>query len=294
MAPKNYLTMEANIDANAREIDFVSRFQNNWDELLEALQISNRIRKEPGTQLVAYTASVTLENTVGEGEEIPYSLAEVEAVPLTDITLGKYAKAVSIEAVNKFGAELAVRKTDNAFLNELQGNVLTAMYTFLQTGILTDSAANFQAGVAKAIGSVKQAFMQKRLGYGQIICFVNIMDAYNYLGAANLTVQSLFGIDYVENFMGADRLVLSSEIPSGTIVATPADNMILYYVDPSDANFAAMGLNYTTVGVTPLIGFHVNGNYNTAVGETFALMGMVLAAEYIDGIAVITIPGESE
>jgi len=294
MAPKNYLTMEANIDANAREIDFVSRFQNNWDELLEALQISNRIRKEPGTQLVAYTASVTLENTVGEGEEIPYSLAEVEAVPLTDITLGKYAKAVSIEAVNKFGAELAVRKTDNAFLNELQGNVLTAMYTFLQTGTLTDSAANFQAGVAKAIGSVKQAFMQKRLGYGQIICFVNIMDAYNYLGAANLTVQSLFGIDYVENFMGADRLVLSSEIPSGTIVATPADNMILYYVDPSDANFAAMGLNYTTVGVTPLIGFHVNGNYNTAVGETFALMGMVLAAEYIDGIAVITIPGESE
>ena len=294
MAPKNYLTMEANIDAEARAIDFVSRFQENWDALLEALNISNMIRKQPGTQLVTYKADVTLESSVGEGEEIPYSLAEVEEIPLTDITLLKYAKAVSIEAVNKFGAEVAVRKTDNAFLHELQGNVLSAMYTFLQTGSLTGTAANFQAGVAAAIGKVKNAFMQKRLGYGNVIVFVNVLDAYTYLGAANLTVQSLFGIDYVENFMGADRLVLTSEIPSGTIVATPADNMILYYVDPSDSNFAALGLDYTTVGVTPLIGFHVNGNYSTAVGECFALMGMVLAAEYIDGIAVISIPGESE
>ena len=42
-------------------------------------------------------------------------------------------------------------------------------------------------------------------------------------------------------------------------------------------------------GETNLIGFHVNGNYNTAVGETFAIMGMTLWAEYLDGIAVVTV-----
>ena len=37
------------------------------------------------------------------------------------------------------------------------------------------------------------------------------------------------------------------------------------------------------------IGFHVQGNYNTAVSESFALMGMTLMAEYLDGIAIVDI-----
>ena len=42
-------------------------------------------------------------------------------------------------------------------------------------------------------------------------------------------------------------------------------------------------------GETNLIGFHANGNYSTAVGESYALMGMKLWAEYLDGIANITV-----
>ena len=42
-------------------------------------------------------------------------------------------------------------------------------------------------------------------------------------------------------------------------------------------------------GQTNLIGFHAEGNYTTAVGESFALMGMTLWAEYADAIAVVTV-----
>ena len=42
-------------------------------------------------------------------------------------------------------------------------------------------------------------------------------------------------------------------------------------------------------GETNLIGFHANGNYSTAVGESFALMGMTLWAEYADAIAIVTV-----
>lgn len=62
----------------------------------------------------------------------------------------------------------------------------------------------------------------------------------------------------------------------------------LYYIDPSDSEFARLGLNYTVQGETNLIGFHAQGNYTTAVGETFALMGMKLWAEYLDGISVVS------
>jgi len=290
MAVKQNLTMVANINASIREVDFVTRFGRNWDSLREILSIMRPIRKTPGTQLVSYNATVTLEpGTVAEGEEIPYSLAQITPVAYQDVVLEKFAKAVSIEAVNKYGAAIAVQKTDDAFLTELQDTVMTRFYTFLQTGTLTDTAADFQAGVAKAIGKVKNKFKTMHRDVTKIVVFVNTLDAYDYLGAAQLTVQTLFGIDYVENFMGADKLIISSDIPQGKIIATPVENIDLYYVDPSDGDFGQLGLNYTVEGVTNLIGFHVEGNYSHAVGEVYALMGMALWAEYLDGIAVITV-----
>ena len=84
-------------------------------------------------------------------------------------------------------------------------------------------------------------------------------------------------------------MFLSSKIPAGEVIATPVENIDLYYIDPSDSDFAKLGLEYRVDGETNLIGFHANGNYSTAVGESFALMGMTLWAEYLDGIAVVEV-----
>lgn len=294
MPAKDKLTTQADIQVTAREKDFVTRFGKNWNALREILGIMRPIKKDAGTQLVSYEGrmkSAELQGgaSVGEGEEIPYT--EFEVVPATygELTLEKYAKAVSIEAVNKYGAAVAVQKTDDAFLNELQGNVMDRFYTFLATGSLTSTQATFQSAVAMSIGLVKDKFKKMHRDVTSVVTFVNTLDAYEYLGAANLTVQTSFGIDYVENFMGAQTLILSSEIARGKVISTPVDNIVLYYVDPSSADFAALGLNYTTDGETNLIGFHASGDYSHAVGESFALMGLTLWAEYLDGISVVTI-----
>lgn len=281
----------------AREIDFVSRFTNNWESLRQILGIMNPVRKQPGTTLRSYTASVTLENgNINPGNVIPYSKASVQQVAKADLTLRKYAKAVPIEDVTKYGAAIAVQKTDDAFLNELQGLVLNDFYTFLtdSTNATTGTETTFQMGVAMAIGRVRDKFKRMRKNASDVIVFVNTLDAYRYLGAANVTVQTSFGIDYVENFLGARTMILSSEIDEGTVIATPADNIVLYYIDPADGEFAQLGLQYTVEGETNLIGFHANGNYTTAVGESFALMGIALWAEYADGIAIITIDPDYE
>lgn len=289
MAKAN-LTITTDIRVRAREVDFVTRFTKNWDSLREVLGIMRPIRKDPGTTLTSSEAYVVLQNgNVGEGEEIPYSKAGVRPVAFADLTLEKYAKAVSIEAVNKWGAAVAVQKTDAAFLNELQGNVLDRFYTFLQTGTLKSTETTFQMGIAMAIGKVVDKFKKMRRDYTNIVVFVNTLDAYRYLGAANITVQNQFGIQYVKDFLGAQTMILSSEIPAGKVIATPAENIVLYYVDPGDSDFKELGLDYTVQGETNLIGFHANGNYNTAVGESFALMGLMLWAEYLDAISVVTI-----
>lgn len=276
----------------AREIDFVSRFTQNWEALREILGIMRPIRKTPGTQLISYTAEIDLEDgDVDPGEIIPYSKATVQQFTKADLNLLKYAKAVPIEDVNRYGAEVAVQKTDEAFLNELQTTVLDNFYTFLtdDTNALTSTETSFQMGVAMAIGQVRDKFKKMRKNASEIVVFVNTLDAYRYLGAAEISVQSAFGIDYVQNFMGARTMILSSEIDEGTVIGVPADNIVLYYVDPGDGQFAQLGLNYTVQGETNLIGFHAQGAYHTAVGESYALMGMALWAEYADAIAIVTV-----
>jgi hypothetical protein len=139
-----------------------------------------------------------------------------------------------------------------------------------------------------AIGKVKDKFKKMRKNHSKIVVWVNTLDAYKYLGAAELTIQSAFGIDYVENFMGADKMILSSEIAEGKVIATPVENLALYYLDAADSDFARAGLEYTVDGVTNLIGFHTEGKYSHAVSECYAIMGATMFAEYLNGIAVVT------
>ena len=278
-------------DVTAREVDFVTRFADNWEALRSILGIMRPIRKAPGTQLISYTAEVALENgDVAPGNVIPYSKTTITQAAKGDLEIKKYAKAVPIEDVNKYGAAIAVEKSDDAFLTKLQNEVLNNFYTFLNTGTLTGEASTWQAALAKAQGEVLNKFASMQKDVTSVVGFANILDAYDYLGAAEITVQTRFGVQYVEDFLGYSVLFLlpAPRVARGTVIATPVENMDLYYIDPSDSDFAKLGLNYTTQGETNLIGFHAQGNYSTAVGESYALMGMALWAEYIDGIAKIT------
>lgn len=292
MAAKDNLTMQADIQVTAREIDFVTRFARNWEHLREILGIMRPIRKEPGAVLKSKTASVVLESgEVGEGEEIPYSQATVQEKDYAEMTVEKYAKATSLEAIKTYGYDTAVAMTDDEFLFQLQNEVTGRFYDYLNTGTLSISETTWQRALAMAKGSVINKFKQMHRTATSIVGFVNVMDLYDYLGDKDITIQSEFGFNYVQNFMGFSTIFLLSdeEIARGRVIATPVENIVLYYVDPSMSDFSRAGLTYTTDGETNLIGFHTQGNYNTAVSECFAIMGMVLFAEYLDAIAVADI-----
>lgn len=298
MAAKTNLTTSAQFSTSAREVDFVTRFNDNWDALRDIMGIMRPIRKAPGTKLVSYKASVdgTLAGgTVGEGEEIPFTKMKVEPVAYGDIEVDKYAKSVTIESVNKYGATVAVEKTDDAFLVALQNNVLTKFYTFLATGTLeVTGATTWQKALALAKGKVLDKFAGMDKDVTKVVGFANIMDFYEYLGDKEITTQTQFGLTYVKDFLGYSTLFLLPDkyIASNKVIATPVENIDLYYIDPADSDFAKMGLVYTVKGETNLIGVHVEGDYSRATGDMYAIMGMKLWAEYLDGIAVATVAGE--
>lgn len=295
MAAKTNLTGTGQFSTvTAREVDFVTRFTRNWTNLTEILGIMRPIRKAPGTKLVSYEAEIdgTLaDGTVAEGDEIPFTKFKVTEKGYGDIEIKKYAKSVSVEAVQKYGADIAVEKTDEQFIVELQNNVLTNFYTFLNTGSLKGTKTTWKEALAVAKGAVLEKFSGMNRSVTDVVGFVNIMDVYEYLGGAEITVQTAFGVTYVKNFLGYSTLFLlpAAYVTSGTVIATPIENIDLYYVDPADSDFAKLGLQYTVDGDTNLLGFHVEGDYSRATGDCYAIMGMKLWAEYLDGIAVYTV-----
>ena len=295
MAAKENVTISTQFTTSAREVDFVTRFNDNWDALRTILGIMRPIRKAPGTKLVSYKAEVDGDlqggAAVAEGDEIPFTKMKVSPVTYGDIEVAKYAKSVTIESVAKYGAEVAVEKTDDAFLVALQNKVLGDFYTFLATGSLALTPKTWQLALAQAKGKVLAKFMGMDKDVTEVVGFANIMDFYDYLGDKEITTQTMFGLTYVQNFLGYSTLFLLPDkyVAAGKVIATPVENIDLYYVDPSDSDFAKLGLNYTVKGETNLIGVHVEGDYSRATGDMYAIIGMKLWAEYLDGIAVATV-----
>ncbi len=287
---KEGLTMTADLQVAAREIDFVTRFARNWEHLREILGIMRPVRKELGAVLKSKTAQVELQDgAVEEGEAIPLSKATVTEKPYKEMKLEKFKKSVSIEAINDHGYDVAVAMTDEAFLFELQTNVTGRFYKYLNTGTLTAVESTWQRALAMAKGNVINQFKKIHRSVTSVVGFANVLDLYDHLGDKDISVQNAFGFQYIKNFLGYDVIFLLSdaEIKRGRVIATPVENIVLYFVDPSHNDFAKAGLVFTTDGDTNLIGFHTDGNYDTVTSECTAIMGMELFAEYQDAIAVI-------
>lgn len=291
MAVTPNTTTTANFQIDAKTIDFVERFNLNWDAITEIMGIMRPVRKAPGTKLTSYKVEITRgSGQPAEGDEVELSQANVTPVSYKDLSLKADRMRITAQDVEKYGADVAVKRTTNAFINKVQGEILDEFYEFALTGELTGSEDTFQMAVSMAVAKVKDKFKKMRLNYGNIVVFANTLDVGRYLGSAQISTQTQNGVEYLKNFLGADTMIVSSEIPEGKVVAIPADNIVLYYVDPADSDFKELGLDYYTGnGETNLIGAHREGVYGRISGDTHILYGLTLWAEYLDAIAVITV-----
>ncbi|RHV87195.1 hypothetical protein DXA96_13840 [Lachnospiraceae bacterium OF09-33XD] len=284
------MTGQTQIQVRAREIDFVTSFGKNLQALLDVMGITRMIRKENGSVLKTKKVSGTLQSgEVAEGDEIPLSQYTVEETPFDTIRIEKYRKGVSIEAIAEKGYDAAVQSTDDEFKSDLINKVSDRFYAQLKAGSLVGHETTWQMAVAMAIGKVIDKFQKMKRTATGVALWVNTLDVYKYIGAANITLQTAFGFKYIQDFMGANVVFISSEIPENVVVATPLNNIVAYYVDPGDSEFVRAGLQYTTDTETGFIGFHAQGTYERAISDMFAIMGLRLFCEYQDAIAYIAV-----
>lgn len=274
-----------------RPVDFASRFDKEVRVLENLFPNIRMIERKPGEQLYSKKASVTLNaNAVGEGEEIPYNAVTFTEVPVGTVTLDKQAIAPSLEAVLKSGYS-ATQAADDDMLFKMLNKIATNMVNFIATGTLTSdyTTVDFASAVSEAIAQVQTKWENMNLGYSEIVGFCNTLDMYRYFGANPPTTQRSFALDYIKDYFGISKLFYSSKIPKGKVLATPAENIIMDYVNFNNADVAKMDFNFTTTGERGLIGVTTNPVKNRMVSELIAVTGIGLRAEYLDGIANITI-----
>lgn len=272
-----------------REVDFVNQFTHaSLAKLIEALGVTRKIPMMEGTTMYVYETTGTLQSgAVPEGEIIPLSQFETTKTPIGEITLSKWRKAVSAEAIKKSGYNAAVVETDAALLKKVQGGIRTSFFGLLNgtiTGSDTATGTGLQEALANAWGKLQVKFEDDT---AEAVYFVNPLDVADYLGKANITVQTAFGMNYVEDFLGLGTVIMTSLITKGTFVATAKENLVMYYLTMNGELARAFDL---TADETGYIG--IKSGYQKeerAQLESLVMSGIQFFVEYAAGVIKGTI-----
>lgn len=271
--------------AKVRDVDFTERFSKGIDTLMAMLGVTRKQEKRAGEVLKVYKATGTLESgAVAEGEVIPLSKYQTTYEAIGEAVLNKWRKVTTAEAISSKGYGQAVNDTNDKMLKDIQKGVRTSFVNFLATGTGTVSGVGLQATLAQAWGKLQVLFEDTSV---QSVYFMNPLDVADYLGGAQISTQTAFGMSYIENFLGLGTVILASDVPKGKLYATAAENIVLYYIPVTSADMAqAFDL---TSDATGLIGIHTGPTYDNLSAETVAASGVGLFAEKLDGIVVGTI-----
>lgn len=267
-----------------REVDFVEQFgENILPKLMEALGVTRQIPMMEGTTMYVYHTTGTLQSgSVPEGEIIPLSQYERTKEAVGEITLKKWRKASSAEAIKKSGYDEAVTATDAKLLNDVQKGIRTDFFSFL-TGLDGTVVAGdtLQKVLAGTWGQLQVLFEDDAVA---TVHFMNPLTISDYLGTATISMQTAFGMNYIEDFLGLGTVVMNSNIPQGQVYSTAKENLIMYYLTMNGDVARAFEL---TADATGYIGIKSGyPNEERAQIESLIMSGIQFLVEYADGVVI--------
>lgn len=284
MFAETNITTSADI-APAISIDHVSRLSTNIKKLMEVLGITEMTPMNEGTNIKIYKFEQT--NTpeqVAEGETITLTKIKRVLARTVEITLEKFRRNTTAEAIQKSGKDIAINQTDEKLVGSVQKGIKRSFYDVLGTGTGTASGTNLQSALAAAWGKLQKVYEDEDV---TPIHFVSSDDLAEYLGNATVTMQQAFGLSYIQDFLGLGTVVVSPSLPKGKTIATAKENLNGAYVPANTGDLAkAFGLTSDASGLVGMGHYVVSGN---ATIDTLVMAGVEFYPELLDGVIVSTI-----
>lgn len=269
----------------ALSIDFAEKFGQRMKSLYELLGQHSLMPMASGTVIKTYTSSVTLDGTkVAPGAVIPLSEVKMEEGPTMTLEWDKKRKAVPMEDIQKYGFTKAISMTDDKFMKRIQKVVRDGLLAQLATGTTKATEENLQKLMAQNWANVTAKFDEDDV---EVISFINPFDLADYLGDASISMQTAFGMSYLENFLGNKIVFVHADVPKNTVYTTAAGNLYLAFALMAGGEINK-AFDFTTDD-TGIIGVSHDINKQRLTAETITASGIKLFAERIDGIVVGTI-----
>ena len=293
-APNNLITTS---DMNvALDREFILNFEGDYDRLAEILGIFAPERMAAGTALYQLKVTGTLNNekddngssgsSYVEGDLVNLSKYTATKEPIGAITPKPYRKATSGANILKNGYEVAVMKTDQKMQSHIRADIIKEFFAFMAKGTGEAAGTGLQEAAAMVDAKLGDTMETNGDEGGKVIHFINRTDAAKYIGNAPVTTQTMFGMTYLQNFLGMTDVFLTNKVASGTMYATPAENIHVFTVDFGELARADLTYQQSDSG---LIGVAHSPAYDHVSTETNVLTGMLLFPEVKDYIIKGTI-----
>ena len=286
MAAEKNTIMQEDL-ARVRMLDFNLQFTGSVRKLIEALGVTRKIAVQEGAALKQLKVTGTLESgNVAEGDLIPLSKYETEEVTVGEVKLNKWRKGTTAEAILKGGYDQAVGATTDKMVKDIQKTIRKGLFDFMADGTGEATGATLQPALANAWGKLAVLFEDDAV---ETVYFLNPMDVSDYLGTAKIEMQTVFGMNYIKNFLGLGDVFLNSSVPEGKFYATAKENIVTYYINVANGDIAnAFDL---TADETGYIGINEYPDKDTARVIDLVISGVTFFPERVDGIVVGTIAG---
>lgn len=270
--------------AKVREVDFTLRFTGTiLRKLIEALGVTRKVPMIDGTTMYYYTTTGTLQSgAVPEGEIIPLSQYQRNKTPIGEITLKKWRKASTAESILKSGYTEAVVETDNKLMLDVQTGIRSDFFGYLtQIDGTVVGADTLQKVIAQTWGQLQVLFENDAI---EAVHFIHPLTVADYLGTAQVTMQTAFGFNYIEDFLGMGTVILSSQIPQGKIYSTAKENLIMYYIPVSSDAMGSFGMTADETGYIGIKSGYTNEQ--RAQVESLVMSGIQFLVEYANGVVI--------
>ena len=269
----------------AISVDFTSRLQSNITELQSLLGITDLDPMTSGSVIKIYKMEqVNTPEQVGEGETIGLTKIQQKLARTIEMKLDKFRKQTTAEAIQRSGRNLAINKTDEKLVSSIQKSIKKNFYSVLLTGTGTASGTGLQATLSAAWAAVAKFYEDED---ATPIYFVSSDDVAEYLATAQVTMQTAFGISYIQDFLGLGTVVIVPSLTKGKLVATAKENLRGAYVPAQSSDLAqSFGL---TADSTGLIGMTHAVSSDNATIDTLMFSSVVFYPELLDGVIVATI-----
>ena len=271
----------------AISIDFTSRISQNIRELRDLLGVTNLIPMSAGTDIKVYKWTVEeLASQVGEGEVITPTKVKRALGQTITLDLDKYRRVTTAESIQKVGRTIAVNESDDQLIKKVQKAVKTSLYTMLKAGTGSASGASLQIVLANLWAKLQEYYEDEDV---TPIFFINQQDVADYLGTAQITMQTAFGFTYIENFLGLGTAIVSPQVTAKQPIATAKENIRGAYVPMSGDVARTFNL---TADETGLIGMTHSTATSTATVDTLIMSCVKFVPDFADGVFKGTIAGE--